>query len=311
MAKLLITGASGFVGQALLKQARLRHECVGLTRADNALLESDLVVHEMDDHVDFSDVLTDVDVVIHCAGIAHRSASSADYDRVNVRLTVHLANQAVRNGVSRFIFLSTAKVQGEYSEPECLWNEEMPSKPVGDYAKSKQTAEQELQKIGCISGMEIVILRPPLVYGPKVTANFSRLLSLVYKQVPLPLGSIKNQRSLIFLDNLVDIILLCIEHPNAANQIFFVSDDQDLSSPELLKQLAMALSVPSRLWAISPLFLFRIGKVLKQEAAITALCSSLQLDISKAKTILHWQPPISQADGLSITAQDFLTSRSA
>jgi nucleoside-diphosphate-sugar epimerase len=217
---------------------------------------------------------------------------------VNVEGTLNLARQAAAVGVQRFVFISSVKVNGESTEPGQAFTEADTPNPQDAYGLSKHEAEQGLRHIAAETGMEVVIIRPPLVYGPGVKANFAALMRAVQRGWPLPLGAVHNQRSLVALDNLVDFIVTCITHPQAANQTFLVSDGQDLSTTELVRGMARAAGVPARLLPV-PVWALQAGATLLGKGdAVQRLCGNLQVDISKARSLLGWVPPISSDVGL-------------
>jgi len=222
----------------------------------------------------------------------------AEYRRVNVDGTLNLARYAVEAGVKRFVFISSIKVNGEQIAPGRPFTCDDTPTPKDPYAISKLEAEQGLQQIALETGMEVVIIRPPLVYGPGVKGNFASMIKLVEKGLPLPFGAIDNRRSLVGLDNLVDLIITCIDHPNAANQVFLVSDGEDLSTSGLLRRVAKAMGKPSRLIPV-PAGLLQLGAtVLGKKAIGQRLLGSLQVDISSTRERLDWTPPVSVDEGL-------------
>lgn len=293
--QITITGASGFVGQALIAKLT-KHEVTAIVRnhAPNLNVKKCFRT-EISEFSDHSEALSNCDVVIHCAARVHvMNEQSTDpleaYRQINTNAVLSIARQAAAQGVKRFIFISSIKVNGEYtgaSRPFTAFDTPAPADP---YAQSK--AEAGLRQIALSTGMELVIIRPPLVYGPGVKANFSRMMALVGKGLPLPFGNIQNKRSMVALDNLVDLISLCVEHPKAANQIFLVSDEQDLSTPELMHLMAAALGV--KLWLINlPLFLLKLINFSTKGALIyQRLCGSLQVDITHTKGTLDWHPVV-------------------
>jgi nucleoside-diphosphate-sugar epimerase len=223
--------------------------------------------------------------------------------------TLNLARQAAERGVQRFIFLSSVKVNGEQTLSGKQFAAQDKAVPVDAYAISKWEAEQGLLKIAQESRMEVVIIRPPLVYGPGVKANFLAMMRWLHKGLPLPLGAIQNKRSFVALDNLVDLVVTCLDHPAAANQVFLAGDGEDLSTPELLRRLGLALGSPARLLPV-PVPLLKSGAALLGKSDMAQrLCGSLQVDISKARTLLGWSPPISVDEGLRRTAQFFLNEK--
>jgi nucleoside-diphosphate-sugar epimerase len=217
---------------------------------------------------------------------------------VNVGGTLNLARQAATAGVKRFVFISSVKVNGESTLPGRAFTEADAPKPQDAYGQSKHEAEQGLRQLSADTGMEVVVIRPPLVYGPGVKANFAALMRAVQRGWPLPLGAVHNQRSLVALDNLVDFIITCITHPQAANQTFLVSDGQDLSTTELVRGMAQAAGVPARLLPV-PVWALQAGaSLLGKGDAVQRLCGNLQVDISKARSLLGWLPPVSVEEGL-------------
>ncbi len=313
--RLLITGANGFIGQALTnrmltqgKKVRLaiRKSCV----ADNKYLNLDTVkIDESFVDFDWGDALRNVEVVVHLAGRVHvmneKSPDSlSEFRRVNVKGTANLARQAASSGVRRFIFLSSIKVNGEITKlGSPFLSDDLPN-PQDPYALSKFEAEQILGEIAKETGMEVVIIRSPLVYGVGVKANFQKIISWVIQGIPLPLASATfNRRSFVNLDNLVDLIATCLAHPAAANQIFLVSDGEDLSTADLCKRISYALDRPIRLLHISPSVLKTISTVFGKFDVYQRLFCSLQVDISKTCRLLDWSPPQSVDDGLKSMAR--------
>ena len=284
---LLITGGTGFVGQALVK--RLGDQPMRLaTRADSA---------------DWGKVLFGITTVVHLAARVHvMHDTEADplmaFRVVNVEGTLNLTRQAAAAGVKRFVFISSVKVNGELTQSGRAFTEADSPDPQDAYGLSKHEAEQGLRQLAVDTGMEVVIIRPPLVYGPGVKANFAALMRVVQRGWPLPLGAVHNQRSLVALDNLVDFIVTCITHPLAANQTFLVSDGQDLSTTELVRGMARASGVPARLLPV-PVWALQAGaRLLGKGDAVQRLCGNLQVDISKARSLLGWVPPVSVEEGL-------------
>lgn len=299
---ILITGHTGFVGQALVKalpENLLR--LVGRRKMEQqagVFFKKQLTASE-----DFSDCLEGVKVVIHCAARVHvMEDTSADplssYREINVAGTLNLARQAAASGVRRFIFISTIKVNGEGTLPGCPFTSSDINQATDAYGISKAEAEVALKSLCADTGMEFVIIRPPLVYGLGVKANFAAMLKLAKKNLPLPLGSIHNGRSMVALDNLVDLIVTCIDHPKAANQTFLVSDDNDVSTTELLKLMVKAYGKKPLLIPV-PMSWFRIvGKLTGKQAIVDRLCGNLQVDITHTKETLGWKPPISVEEGI-------------
>jgi len=252
---------------------------------------------------DFSEALAGITTVVHLAARAHIMRDTAAdpltaFRAVNVEGTLNLARQAVESGVKRFVFVSSIKVNGEATKLGMPFSaDDMPA-PLDPYGVSKMEAEQGLRQIAAETGMEVVIIRPPLVYGPGVKANFAALMRAVQRGWPLPLGAVHNQRSLVALDNLVDFIVTCLSHPQAANQTFLVSDGHDLSTTELVRGLARAAGVPARLLPV-PVWALQAGaSLLGKGDVVQRLCGNLQVDISKASNLLGWVPPVSVDEGL-------------
>jgi len=301
MKRLLITGVTGFVGKALCKLA-VHHGFVvngaQRTRSEVSSCIEPFVVGEINSETGWGNALLDVNVVVHLAARVHvmhdtEADPLAAYRAVNVDGTLNLARQAAAAGVKRFVFLSSVKVHGESTLLRQAFVEADALAPQDAYGWSKYEAEQGLSQLSADTGMEIVIVRPPLVYGPGVRANFASLMRAVQRGMPLPLGAVHNQRSLVALDNLVDFIGICITHPKAANQTFLVSDGQDLSTTELVRCMAKAAGVPTRLLPVPEWVLHAGALVLGKGDAVQRLCGNLQVDITKARSLLSWAPPVS------------------
>ena len=312
MKSVLLTGASGFIGSniSIVLSNHFHVREVYRAEPDTTPL-SEYVVCDFENHKNISTSVKNIDVVIHCAGLAHILKQNINnpinmFSKVNVDMTLRLANEAAKAGVKRFIFLSSIGVSGS-SNKSAFTEQDIP-KPTQDYALSKLEAEQGLQKIAASRDMEVVIIRPPLVYGPNAPGNFATLLRWMYKNIPLPLGAIHNKRSFAGIENLVDLIQTCIEHPAAANQVFLVSDGEDLSTTDLLKRVSRALGKKPRLLPVNQRFLEMSLRLLGKKDLAQRLCGSLQVDISKAKKLLNWTPPVSVDDGLRKTAEHFLKS---
>lgn len=298
---ILLTGGSGFVGRAMVHA--LQHRGTVLRQASRTPAPGAVFIAAIDGATDWSQALSGVGTVLHLAARAHLLHDDAAdpltaYRAVNTAGCLRLARQVAAAGVRRFVFVSTAKVHGESTSPGRPFTEAMAPAPHDPYALSKWEAEQGLAAIAERTGMEVVIVRPPLVYGPGAKANFAALLRAVARGCPLPLAAIDNRRSLVGLDNLVDFLLLCLEHPAAANQTFLVSDGEDLSTPDLVHRLSRAMDRPARLWPVPPAVLQAGAALLGRRAAAERLCGSLQIDIAKARTLLNWSPPVSVDEGL-------------
>lgn len=256
--------------------------------------------------------LSDVSSVIHCAARVHVMTEDAvdplvEFRRVNVEGTLCLARQAAIAGVKRFVFISSIKVNGEYSLPDQPFTADQLTAPSDPYSISKCEAENELRFLSREMGMEVVIIRPVLVYGPGVKANFLEMMRWLNRGIPLPLGGISNnRRSLVYLDNLVDLAITCLDHPAAANQTFLVSDGQDLSTSDLLRRMAKFMGVPARLISV-PVWMIRLCAGISSRSDVARrLCDSLQVDISKNFELLGWSPPVNVDEGLRRTADAFL-----
>ncbi|MTI11944.1 UDP-glucose 4-epimerase family protein [Sansalvadorimonas verongulae] len=300
----LVTGATGFIGKSVLSHL-LGCERFNVEVALRSNYYFDLCkayfVGDINKDTFWLEALTNQSLVIHIAARAHVMKGEIldpliEYRRVNVDGTYNLARQAAAAGVKRFVFISSIGVNGSVNtNPFTESDDPSPTKP---YAQSKLEAEQRLWDVYRDTGMEIVIIRPPLVYGPSAPGNFGRLVSLVEKGIPMPFGAIYNRRSYIALDNLVHLIITCMENPAAANQIFLASDGDDLSTTEFLRRVAFAMGKPSRLISV-PSFLLMLGTaILGKRDLSQRLFGSLQIDISKARNLLGWEPPISVDEGL-------------
>jgi nucleoside-diphosphate-sugar epimerase len=303
--RILITGVSGFVGGRLADC--IIDSCVyGVTGVSRTALSKSYPVFEIPSFFDLPavDALFDgVSVVVHAAARVHvMSDTESDplqaFREVNVEGALNFARQAAAAGVKRFIFISSIKVNGEQTRlGQPFFSHDGPL-PEDFYGISKHEAEQGLRELAAETGMEVVIIRPPLVYGPGVKGNFASMIKLVGKGLPLPLGAVHNKRSLVALDNLVDLIIVCIDHLAAANQVFLAGDGQDLSTTELLQGVAKAMGKPSRLVPVPAELLMFGATVLGKKAMAQRLLGSLQVDISKARNLLGWQPPLSVEEGL-------------
>lgn len=313
--QVLLTGASGFIGASVL-----RYLCQQPKTAVHVLVRErmqflPLGVHQVffksfDTPLDLS-VFKNVDVLIHCAARVHIMSddavdSLAEFRKINVEGTLSLAKQAAEAGVKRFVFISSIKVNGESTGRDGAFRPNDKPNPTDPYGISKYEAEQGLLDIASKTGIEVVIIRPVLVYGPGVQANFLSMMRWLNKGVPLPFGSINNFRSMVAVENLTDLIVTCLDHPAAANEIFLVSDGQDLSTTNLLKKMAFALGkpvclIPFPIWLLKLIFILIGKKNIGQR-----LCDSLQVDISKTRDLLGWSPVISVEDSLLNTAHEFL-----
>ena len=320
MDAILVTGASGFVGGGLLSRL-VRDGFIGnyATRNHNASLVlpswQNIAVGNITENTCWSNALEGVNTVVHTAARVHVMNESgpdalSKFEEVNVAGTINLAKQAANSGVRRFVFLSSIKVNGDFTNIGSPFSSDSVVSPNDSYAISKYKAEQYLFKLAENSDMEVVVIRPPLVYGPMVKANFYNMMVWVNKGLPLPFGAIENKRSLVALDNLVDLIIKCVSHEDAANQIFLVSDDEDLSTTQLLRRTAEAMDLTSRLIPIPHRLLKSSLKIIGKSGLAERLCGSLQVDISKTKELLEWTPPLSVDEGLKKTVKEFLRMKS-
>ncbi|WP_243734538.1 UDP-glucose 4-epimerase family protein [Photobacterium lutimaris] len=308
MSKVIVTGATGFLGKQLIPVCTERGYKVYPVQRQ-ATASPEIIVMDIAPDSNWHPHLDNVDVIIHCAGRAHVMSESAvdpitEYREVNTAGTLQLAAQAAEAGVKRFIFISSIKVNGEATEPGRAFTTNVEHAPEDPYGLSKYEAELGLRQLAAQTGMEVVIIRPPLVYGPGVKANFASLIKLAGKGLPLPLGAVQNLRSMVFVGNLIDLIVTCISNPNAANKTFLASDDDDLSTTRLLEELAYAMNKPSRLLPVPSSWLLTLTKLIGKPAIGQRLCGNLQLDISHTKSCLGWTPPYSVAEGLKQTVTD-------
>lgn len=311
MKRCLITGASGFVGEAVVKGLMgAGTYCVrAATRRDMVSCPDFYSVGEINRYTNWKDALKSVDVVVHCAARVHvMSAGAADsyFDEVNFYGTLELARQAALSGVRRFIFISSIKVNGERTDHFSAFSNNSIPAPSDAYARSKLRAELGLQELSKGTGMEVVIIRPPLVYGPGVGANFLTMMRWLQRRVPLPFGGINNRRSLVSIGNLVDLIMRSLDHPAAAGKVFLVSDDEDMSTPTLLSRLGIALECPVRLISVPTALLATGASLLGRRDMSGRLLDSLYVDIEYTKKTLDWTPPYKVQDSLNETAQFFI-----
>lgn len=325
--KILLTGATGFVGAALVKQllqdnyqvsalvrnpsSKLPHDVRRILFKDyeNSFLSlntEDDFKHRMKNGMAAeygSEVFEDIDVIVHLAARAHimkdeLSDPLAEYKKINTNTTLYLARLASNAGVKRFIFLSSIKVNGEATIDNISFTEQDSCHPSDPYGVSKWEAEQGLRKLAIETGMEVVIIRPPLVYGPSVKGNFLSMMNWINKGIPLPFGSTENQRSLLALDNLISFIILCLDHPRAANETFLLADEEDVSTKELIIKLAKAMDKKSRLLPIPPSLMRKMAGLIGKSDLADRLLGSLQVDSSKARDYLGWKPVISMDEQL-------------
>ena len=310
--RVLVTGANGFVGGYLCRDlCRQGYKVVAAVRSANIQVDDYelAVIGSIDIETDWSLALINVDVVVHLAARVHVMHDTAvdsltEFRKVNVEGTLNLAMQAAKAGAKRFIFISTIGVNGNATDFDNPFTEENLPRPHDPYSVSKLEAEQGLHKLADEVGLEIVIIRPPLVYGSGAPGNFGRIINVLQRHMPLPLGAIHNKRSFVFVGNLVSLILRCIEHPAAVNEIFLVADGRDISTTELFQGCALALGV--KVWLVPvPQTLLKLGAYLLGKRDLSQrLCGNLQVDITKARILLDWTPPISVPDGLKATARN-------
>ncbi|CAH0263239.1 MULTISPECIES: UDP-glucose 4-epimerase family protein [Pseudomonas] len=317
----LVTGGSGFVGKSLIKTLCMdqRYSLIASTRYPHGSFPSavhSLFIQGLDGDTDWQSALTDVGIVVHLAARVHvMHESDSDplmaFRKVNVDGTLNLARQAARAGVKRFVYISSIKVNGEGTSRGKPYTADDVPAPIDPYGISKYEAEQGLLALAAGTGMEVVIIRPVLVYGPGVKANMLSMMRWLSRGVPLPLGAIDNRRSLVAIDNLVDLIVTCLEHPGAANQIFLASDGEDVSTTGLLRRMGASLGCPVRLLPV-PAGLLRCMAILSGKGAMSQrLLGSLQVDIEKNHRLLGWSPPVTLDQALLSTARHFLESDQA
>jgi lipopolysaccharide/colanic/teichoic acid biosynthesis glycosyltransferase/dTDP-4-dehydrorhamnose reductase len=318
--RILITGATGFIGSAIIKtlaksqdyflRAAVRCDCHNIATGTETV-----IIENISSSTDWETALSGIDVIIHTAGRAHQpkkltTASLSDFYEVNVAGTLNLASQASAAGIKRFLFISSIQVNGTYNDVNHPFHEDDIVKPTQPYAISKLRAERGLQQLAKETGLEVVIIRPPLVYGTKAPGNFGRLLHAINMGIPLPLGAIQNnQRTLIGLDNLVDLIITCIDHPAAANEIFLAGDNESLSTTELLRQTSNALGKKILLLPVPIPFLLFFAKLVGKKTIIYRLCNTLLIDTSKAHRLLNWNPELTIEDGLKRIAEGQVDSK--
>lgn len=315
---ILVTGATGFVGRALcaalIKSGPIRivvRNVAGESPVDGV----DVVRGELSATADWSAAMAGVVAVVHCAARVHVMNDDAvdplaEFRRINVEGSLQLARQAAAAGVRRFVFLSSIKVNGEQTDPGRPFTADQAPGPLDPYGISKMEAEAALRALARETGMAVVIIRPPLVYGPAVKGNFLAMIRALWRGIPLPLGAVTaNRRSLVALDNLVDLIVTCIDHPAAANQTFLVSDAEDLSTAALLRRMGQQLGRPARLLPV-PVGVLRLAATLLGRPGIAQrLCGSLEVDIDKTRHLLGWSPPLSVDEGLRRTAAHWMTAQ--
>ncbi len=301
-----VTGANGFVGEALVSRlAFLCHEvrpCVRYGRALEIAGVRAIPVGHLSATTDWNHALSGIEILVHTAARVHVMREKcrdplSEFRRVNVDATINLARQAAQAGAKRFVLISSIGINGAETFQQPFTDKDLVD-PHSPYAVSKYEAELGLQALAAKTGMEVVIIRPPLVYGPRAPGNFGSLMRWIRRGVPLPLGAINNQRSLVALDNLVDLIVTCLTHPAAANQTFLVSDGEDVSTTELLRRMGQAMGRPARLIPVPASWLKLAAALVGKPDVAQRLCGSLQVDIEKTRRLLGWTPPLSLDEGL-------------
>lgn len=308
---MLVTGANGFVGSELCTALKQRGYAVRAALRDPASFKvagcEVVKVPTLEADADWSEALRGVTTVVHLAARVHVMHDVASnpldaFRRVNVTGTERLARAAAASGAKRLVYVSSIKVNGEETRGR-TYTEKLPPDPQDPYGVSKCEAEQALHRIARETGLEVVVVRPPLVYGPGVKGNFAQMLKVLAKGIPLPLASVSNRRSLIYVGNLVDALIICATHPAAAGETYLVSDGEDVSTPGLLRQLGAATGRPARLFLCSPVLLKLAGRITGKADQVERLLGSLQVDSSKIRHELGWVPPYTLEQGLRLTAE--------
>jgi nucleoside-diphosphate-sugar epimerase len=312
----LVTGPTGFVGTGLIQHLLAdpaQHVVAAFRAASPRPVErvESIQVGELTAETDWRAALADVDAVVHLAArvhVMHDTAADplADFRRVNVEGSLHLARRSAAAGVRRFVYVSSIKVNGDATSTGLVFRADDVPQPLDPYGISKHEAELALRQLAASTGMELVVVRPPLVYGPGVRANFRSMMNWLLRGVPLPFGAIDNRRSLVALDNLCDLLVTCVRHPAAAGQTFLASDGDDVSTTQLLQRLGRALGHPARLLPVPPALLRTVFGVMGKQDISRRLFSSLQVDITPARDLLGWRPPIGLDEGLRRAAAAFL-----
>ena len=313
---ILLTGATGFVGKALDSQLKKNNLQVKYLSGQSILksLKSDNLKNSIKENINWTEYLSNTSCVIHCAARSHimketKTDALAVYRNANVKVTYNIAKQAARYGVKRFIFLSSVKVNGERTIGSSSFKYNDISKPKGAYAISKFEAEEALLELSKQTGLEIVIIRAPLVYGEGVKGNFKRLLNLVYKKIPMPFAKVSNLRSFIGIENLTNLIVCCIDHSNAAGKTFLASDGEDISTADLIKKLSKLMGLPSRLFAFPLSIIELMSHLVGKSLEVKRLLDSLRVDSSYTREILGWRPPFSLDEELKKTVLWYLKNR--
>ncbi len=318
MSKVLITGSNGFLGKALCKSLLIKKYMIhASTRSKNHNFPQEIVNFDVGDicsKTKWQNALLNIECIIHCAARTHVMKEKKynilkSYRKINVDGTKNLAIQAASMGVKRFIFISSIKVNGEQTIGSSSFNTSSIPSPEDAYGISKWEAEQTLWDISKKTGLEVVIIRPPLIYGEGVKGNFLNLLDIIYRGVPLPLASIKNKRSFVGLQNLIDLIIRCINNPKAAGNTFLISDLETVSTSELINKLAKLMNKSSNLFSLPTFLIKLIASLTGKSLEVKRLLSSLQVDSSKTREVLDWTPSFSLDEGLEKTVKWYLNSR--
>jgi len=321
MSRILVTGATGFIGRALcVELLRQGHAVRAALRREQdrerAVIEGveHAITGDITAATDWHAALKGVEAVVHLAARVHLMRDEASkpltaYRAINTQGTLNLARQAASAGVRRFLFVSSIKVNGEGLD--IPYTEDDPPMPADPYAVSKWEAEQGLMAIAAQTGLELVILRPPLVYGPGVGGNFLRLLRVIHRGIPLPLGSIHNQRDLLYLGNLINAMVLCLNHPSAQGKTFLIRDGEPLATPDLIRRLAREMQRKPNLFPIPPIVLCLLGKMTGKSGEITRLTGAMRIDDDKLRTQLGWEPPFTVDAGLRETVNWFLKQQTS
>lgn len=311
--KILLTGSNGFIGTQLAKELLSRQESVSAIVRDrkniNSVIEQ-FVIGDFSKNPDFSKALVGVDCIVHLAAKAHvidskKKSALDEFKKINTEFTLNLAKQAIKENIKRFIFMSSIGVNGNANNQSFLETDN--PNPQEPYAFSKNEAEQGLLQLAKNSNMEIVIIRPPLVYGENAPGNFGKLLNWASKKypIPLPLGLVNNSRSLVAIDNLVDFIVLCIKHPKAKNEVFLISDDENVSTTQLLQKICQAFNKKALLLPVPISWMICIASMFGKKPDSVRLFSSLTVDISKAKRLLDWTPVTTMNEQLVKIADNY------
>jgi nucleoside-diphosphate-sugar epimerase len=312
--RILVTGGSGFIGRSVCGQlVSGEYETIPVVRSPAKAASNSIVVPDIGPDTNWREHLRRRDLVIHTAARVHVTEGSGSdhlgaYRRTNVAGTLNLARQAAEAGVQRFIFLSSIKVNGDNTAPGRPFRPDDRANPGDAYGRSKYEAEAGLQQLALESGMEVVVIRPPLVYGPGVKANFLAMMRWVHKGLPIPFRELENRRSLVALDNLVDLIRTCCISPAAANRVFLVSDGADISTSELLRRIGAALQRPARFLPMPPALVRAAAALAGKRDQVARMLGSLQVEISETRRLLGWSPVVTMDAALRETARHYLDS---